>query len=318
MKSVVRKTAIATLILGAGSGCLTLDPFLYTPEVVEMFGWDDDPCDPQLAGELAEVEHQKNGAPAAGCHPSFIPADSRHEGFVQAEGRQVHYVFAHRENARATIFYSHGRSKHLGRYWDRVERLWQLGFSVLIYDYPGYGRSEGEPNEAGIRANAMAAVELLPTLVDVDAENVYFMGYSMGGAPTLAMALFASSGAIDTRPRALVTESAFCSTETLIEDGSYLNLPVEFLAENAFDNCSALSQLDGEFPVLIMHGAGDSFVLPVHAKKLLAASEGEAELFMVAGADHIELPGVGGEAYVNRLVGFLSAGGSSETRPSPD
>ena len=59
--------------------------------------------------------------------------------------REVHYVYAHRPDAAATVLFSHGTTWHLGRYWERAEALWERGLNVMIYDYPGYGRSTGEP-----------------------------------------------------------------------------------------------------------------------------------------------------------------------------
>ncbi|TPV96946.1 MAG: alpha/beta hydrolase [Myxococcales bacterium FL481] len=302
---LVGRTAVAGWACIVATGCSTLDPFFFTNEHSDGYAWDADPCDPQLQGELAEVAHARLGGPPPDCHPSTVPAARRHEGLLTISGRDVHYVFAERIDPIATIFYSHGRSQHLGRYWDRVELLWNLGYSVMIYDYPGYGRSEGEPDEQGIYASAVAVFERLRTMPGVDLDAVYLYGYSLGGAPTYELARRASHGELSPVPRGVISESAFCSTETLVQDGAYLNLPVEFVATNRFDSCSAISKLDPQLPVLILHGTKDTFLLPVHARKLRDASQGRAQLTWIDGADHIEIPTIGDTTYLDAVAGFI-------------
>ncbi len=295
---------LAAAVLGCS--CLTLDPFFFGNESVESYGWDDSPCDPQLLGELAEAEHELRGGPEPSCHPSTIPPEARTEDFVLAEGVRIHYVYAERQDAIATVFYSHGTGRHIGRYWDRVELMWELGFNVMIYDYPGYGRSGGEPDEAGVYAAAEAAFAVLPDMPGVDPQRVFLMGYSLGGAPTYEMALRGSRGQLPITPRGVVSEAAFCSTEALIEDGARLDLPVEFLSNNRFDNCAKISKLDRDLPVMILHGGSDSFVTPVHARRLEEAAGRAVSLIWVEDADHTQLPTLGGVRYTDALVEFFS------------
>ena len=299
----MKRGALAVVL---ASGCLTLDPFYFGNVPVEEFGWDDDPCDPLLLGELAEAEHELEGGPEPTCHPSRIPAEARTEDFVDADGTAIHYVFAARENAIATIFYSHGTGRHMGRYWDRVELMWELGFNVMIYDYPGYGRSEGEPDETGVYASAAAVLSILPDMPGVDPQRVFFLGYSLGGAPTYEMALRASEGETALVPRGVASEATFCSTEALIEDGSRLDLPLSFLSSYAFDNCTKIGRVDSSIPIMIMHGTGDTFVVPTHARRLRDAAGRDVRFELFEGADHSQVPTVGGDDYERLLVEFFS------------
>lgn len=291
------------------TACLSLDPFFFDAEQVDEYRWDDDPCDPQLQGELSEGEHRLNGGPEPSCHPSRVPPEDRVEDFVTLpDGRRIHYVFAHREGAEATLVFSHGQTKHLGRYWDRVELLWELGYHVMTYDYPGYGRSEGEPDEAGTFASAVAVVEdALPRMPDVDPSRVFFVGYSLGGGPTYELAWRASRGELSVTPLGVISESTFCNSETLAQDGTRLDLPGEFLNEDQWDNCRKIAELDRELPVLILHGSADSFVTPVHARKLEAAATGdEVTLRFAEGAGHSELPTVDRDRYEQWIRDFVT------------
>ncbi len=296
--------------VGLWSACLTVDPFFFDPRPVDReYGWDDDPCDPLLLGEMAEAEHRVNGGPPPSCHPSLVPAEDRVEGFVELDdGRRIHHVFAHRQGATATFVFSHGTSWHLGRYWDRVEMLWGMGYHVLVYDYPGYGRSDGEPDEVGVFESAAAVVEqVLPQMPGVDLTRVFFYGYSLGGAPTFELALRANSDEGSVVPRGVITESTFCSAQTLGQDAARLDLPGEFLAEARWDNCAKIARLDPALPVLLMHGGRDDFIVPVHAKELRDAAIGEdVTLRWVHEADHSELPALGQQEYRGWIEQFVA------------
>ncbi len=279
-------------LAGVMAACLTVDPLFFNGRAVESYDWDADPPDPQLEGELSPA------------HPSAVPAEARVEGLLEVEDRQVHYVYAHRSDAVATVFFSHGTTWHLGRYWERVELLWERGLNVMVYDYPGYGRSTGEPDEAGINANAAAVLELLPTLPDYTPERLIFYGYSLGGAPTYAMAARGVRGE-GLRPDGVISEAAFCSVEALAQDGAFLDLPGSFFSENRFDNCARIAELC-EIPVLIIHGDADTFVVPRQAELLHEAAEGEATLRLVEGGEHSTVPIEGGEAYWGWILDFAT------------
>ncbi len=283
---VVALSILAGLV--AISGCTSLDSFLFNPEVVDEYHWDE--VDPQLDGELTDP------------HPSLVGPDDRFEGFVEVAGRRVHYVFARRPGATDTIFYSHGNRKHLGRYWDRVELMWELGYHVLVYDYPGFGRSEGEPSEQGIYENAEAVLDLLPTLPEVDPARVWLFGYSLGGGPTFELASRAERGQA-LAPLGVITESAFCSVAALVEDGAFLDLPASYVSNFEFDNCAKAATLT--VPMLLIHGADDDFVVPRHAE-MLADRAPRARLEMVPGAGHSDIPLVAGSAYQDWIQAFIS------------
>lgn len=285
----MRALALASLLL-AVPGC-TLDSFLFNGRAVDEYRWDE--ADPQLAGELTDP------------HPSIVPAADRSEGFLEIEGARIHWVFARRDAPIATIVYSHGNRWHLGRYWDRVERMWSRGHSVLIYDYPGYGRSTGSTTEAGVLAAAEAALDHARTLPGVDPDRVIVFGYSLGGGPAYHLAGRAARG--DGPPvRALISESTFCSVEALVQDGSFLDLAPGYFASARLDNCARIAEL-GPMPVLVMHGLADDFVVPRHAEMLRARAAAPPTMFLVPGADHSELPRIDGAGYDAAIDAHVAA-----------
>ena len=222
---------IALLLLG----CLQIEDFFFTNEPIDAYRWDE--AAPELDGDLGEP------------HPSIVPASDRVEGFVTlASGAEVHWVLARRAGADVTFVYAHGSGPHLGRFWDRVERLWSLGDQVLIYDYPGYGRSTGEPSEAALYEAADAIWdEVVPSRAEIDPERTVLYGYSLGGAPTFHLAARTSREA--RRPRGVVAESVWCSIEAQIEDAAFLDLSPELLTHLEMDNCARIAELAPDVPV---------------------------------------------------------------------
>lgn len=294
----------------SASSCLTLDGFLFNGLAVEEYRWDDsDPCDSQLSGDAVYTARQR-GETVPDCHPSLVPPELRIEDFTEIEPGAVpiHYVYAHHDDGpRTTVLYSHGNYHHLGAYWDRVEQLWVWGYNVLIYDYPGYGRSGGETSEAGIYAAAEAAVEVLAGLPGVDPERVVFYGYSLGGAPTYELALRAERGELVLEPRAVVTEAAWCSLDIMVGEATYLGLDKDYLLSVEFESCAKIAQLDPSLPIMHLHGTEDRTVHVENARGLAKAAAGELELHIVEGGEHYDLPWFVPDEYETWMRTFLGA-----------
>lgn len=278
-RTILPLLAALTIALTA---CLGIDTFFFAARAVGSYRFDE--VDPELDGDLS--------AP----HPSLVPADLREEGMLRsADGADIHWVFARHLGGRAhaTIFFSHGNGPHLGRFWDRVEVMWQLGYQVLVYDYPGFGRSTGTPTEVGMYAAGQAALEMLAARADVDPARIVLYGHSLGGAPTYELGARAMRGELgEVRPAAIVTESAWCSMEAMIQDAAFLDVPRELLSHLRFDNCARLAELRG-VPVMLLHGARDRVVPRRQLDLLLAAAAEPPEVHILEDATHVDVSVVG-------------------------
>lgn len=255
------------------SGCFDAGAFFFAPRRLDR-AYDFDEVDPELEGDISEP------------HASIVGPDDREEGFLDAGGLAIHWVLARREGATDAILYSHGNGVHLGHYWDRVERLWELGYTVLIYDYPGYGRSEGDPTEDGVYAAGQAALE---RLAEEGIERIWLYGFSLGGAPTYELAARSERGdAPDVR--GVISEGTFCSAEDLLEDGTQVGIDGHFITQVMLDNCARMRELR-DTPVLILHGTDDRVVLVRHARLLSeAAIATPATVEIIEGATHLDVP----------------------------
>jgi pimeloyl-ACP methyl ester carboxylesterase len=198
-----------------------------------------------------------------------------------------------------TVMYSHGNSHNINRYWDRVELLWELGYRVYIYDYPGFGRSEGEPTSA---ACFSCAGEALESVMDFDLTNIsrlVYYGYSLGGYVAVYLA------AEEWSPPGLVIESSPASTDALLKDSGLLGLPSGIVSADDFNNEERIAEID--CPLLIMHGRIDDYITFDHNAMVLwdLAAQPKDSLW-VADAGHDDLPYVAGDDYGEKLEEFIT------------
>lgn len=287
----MRRWAALSLLLCALPGCRAVDAVFFLPSA-PTDGYDFDGVDPDLDGDISDP------------HPSIVGPDDRREGFVETPSGRVHWVFARRDGATTAILYSHGNAANLGRYWDRVERLWSLGYNVLIYDYAGYGLSEGEPSEAGTFDAAQGALEVLAAQPEV--ERVWLYGYSLGGAPTYELAARAERGEAP-RVEGAISESAWCSVREVLSDGAQVGVPSHFVTDLEMDSCARVRELEAT-PLLLMHGTDDPTIPIRHLHLLEEAAVGlDATAIEVEGAGHHDVPVVAGADYDAWIVARTGA-----------
>jgi fermentation-respiration switch protein FrsA (DUF1100 family) len=187
-----------------------------------------------------------------------------------ADGVKLHGWYAPCQNPRAFMLFFHGNAGNITHRADILRHLvHDVGASVLIVDYRGYGRSEGKPNEATILDDARQAQKWLIEREKISEKDIVLMGESLGGA--VAVDLAAKTGA-----RALVL---ICTFSSLPEVGAYHYpiLPVRWLMRSRFD--SAIKIKDYHGPLLMFHGTPDSIV-PIQFGKDLFAAANEPKRFL--------------------------------------
>jgi fermentation-respiration switch protein FrsA (DUF1100 family) len=168
-----------------------------------------------------------------------------------------------------------------------------LGQAVLVYDYPGYGRSTGKPSEAACIASAEAALDCLIREKHVPPEMVILYGGSLGGAMAIDLAV--------RQPyRALLLVSAFTSIPAMARK-QYPWFPIGRFIRNRFDNLARISRCPGR--VFIAHGTADGFVPFWMGEQLFAAAREPKRFFPMVGYDHRHRPG---PDFYNEVQRFLA------------
>src|SRR5262249_28138161 len=150
----------------------------------------------------------------------------------------------------------------------------ELNVSVLIFDYPGFGRSEGKPSEPGCYAAADTAYDWLSERVPP--AQIILYGKSLGGGVAVELAR--------RRPhRALGLVKTSTSWQTRAQKMSP-SLPCHWLVRNRFESINKISQCTR--PVFVAHGDCDSLIPCSHGEKLYAAANEPKQFLYMPGCDH--------------------------------
>lgn len=215
--------------------------------------------------------------------------------FEADDGTKLHAWYFEHPKPKAVVLYAHGNGGHLAHRAPLMEYLRErLEVSVLIFDYRGYGRSDGVPNVVGILQDARAARSKLSTLASVAESDIVLMGRSLGGA-------VAADLTRDVTPRALILESTFSSFKDIAEVAapslSWL-VPKEKL-----NSLSALADYSG--PLLQSHGNRDATIPFALGQKLYQAAGEPKQFLVIDGGSHNSQQGWEYYAELNRFLDSL-------------
>jgi len=197
-------------------------------------------------------------------------------------------------NARGTLLFSHGNAGNISHRLESIRQFRGLGLDVFIYDYRGYGESQGKPSEEGTYRDAEAAWRYLAETRRVPPERLVYFGRSLGAA-------VASQLATRYPPQALIVESAFTSVPDFGTE-VYPWLPVRFLARLQYPTRDNLRSL--RVPVLVVHSRNDEIVPFRHGEALYQAAN-EPKAFLEIRGGHNDGFLVSGKHYTEGIDLFL-------------
>jgi uncharacterized protein len=211
------------------------------------------------------------------------------------DGTRLHGWFVPHEHPRAVILFSHGNGGNLSHRVDILRDLHHLGAAVMIFDYRGYGRSEGSPDEAGILSDARAARAWLAKRAAIDEKQIVQMGESLGGGVSVDLA--AADGA-----RGLVLISTFTSLPDAAA-AHYPWLPVRLLMHTRLDSLAKIGNYHG--PLLQVHGDADRIVPFALGKRLFEAANEPKRFVVIPGGDHNDPPAAEFYQALDQFLGEL-------------
>ncbi len=190
--------------------------------------------------------------PAGNWEPGYSHEDVE---FTSADGVKIHGWLMRCTEVRETpryFLYCHGNGENVSHAcsWAGIEIVSQLHGNVFVFDYRGYGKSEGSPHESGIKLDAERALDVFCDKFDIKSSEVILVGQSLGGA--VATHLAATKGC-----KALVLQKTFTSLPD-VALSKYPFVPVHYLMRNQFDSEKAIDAYDG--PLHQSHGEADRIV----------------------------------------------------------
>jgi len=274
-----------------------------------------DQADPRLHGLPDSVQLRLTAEDGVRIHAWWTPA--RRE--VDGTGR-----------SRGAVVYCHGNAESMATRAFIADRLARLGFDSLLFDYRGYGRSEGRASEEGLAMDARAAWRRAVEERGVAPDRVILMGHSLGSAVATRLALEVQAGEVgveaedDPGPAALVVGSPFPDMPTLF--AHHVPILPRFMLQwrsERFDAGRRLGEVRA--PVLALTGERDTTIPPALSRAVVEAAQhpgdqpvgrsaGAREL-VTAPAEHGTL--MGDPTVWRALVRFLAAAVADAGDPGP-
>ena len=207
------------------------------------------------------------------------------------------------------ILYCHGQTRHMDHYWQRAKLLANCGgkerYGVLMFDYRGYGKSEGTPTEQGIYEDVRAAYQWLLN-EGASSQRIIIYGFSLGSAPATDLAAYGMSNEF---PVKLILESPFASTDFIAQESTLIEVSASYITDLEFDNAEKIKLVDQ--PLMWMHGIEDDYVAITNGEAIISNYSGVDSTYVrVEGANHGQ-DGVpqtmGYQNYLNAVQEFIES-----------
>jgi fermentation-respiration switch protein FrsA (DUF1100 family) len=230
-----------------------------------------------------------------GVTPNVVGLEYEPVKIVTDDGVLLDGWFVPAKNPRGVLLFFHGNAGNISHRVDSLKIFNKLGLSTLIFDYRGYGLSEGAISEEGSYRDAEAAWRFL-TERKFSTEKIVIFGRSLGAA-------IAAHLASRHTPGALIIEAGFVSIPEL-GGKLYPWLPVRWLVRFAYDTAAYLSKVS--CPVLIVHSPDDEIIPFTQGRKLFENAIQPKRFLQIRGG-HNDGFLVSGRDYIDGLDDFLSA-----------
>ena len=231
-----------------------------------------------------------------------LPRGGEDVWFETTDGVRLHgwLVRSPGQPAPATVIYCHGNGGNVSYLGWMAEELSDRGFDVLLFDYRGYGRSEGAvAGERGLYADADAAYDFAVGRLGVEPASLILYGQSLGTVAATDLASRKECGA-------LILESGLSSAAAMA--GTIFPWLPKFargLTRNKLDSVGKLPRV--RCPVLVAHGGRDVTIPVEQGRELHDAAPEPKKLVIIPTAGHNDLVAVGGERYLDELAAFINS-----------
>ena len=228
--------------------------------------------------------------------PPFVPG--MREVFIEcADGKTINGLYSPGSDEKPVILMFHGNAGNIIHREFLIKGFHRLGYSTLITDFHGYGKSEGSPSEHAFYLDGEAAVSWLDSEIGTKPENIVVFAKSIGSGVGCELA-------VRHQVKGLILETPFASTSAVASSHFPYNLlPTSLLILDKFANIKKINRVNT--PLLFIHGTRDRIVPCKNSKRLFEKAEEPKELYLIEGAGHNNVQDKGGKEYWEKVDSWI-------------
>jgi fermentation-respiration switch protein FrsA (DUF1100 family) len=225
---------------------------------------------------------------------SEMPLPIKDVWFTAGDGVKLHGWYVPSEGAVGTLLFFHGNAGNITHRLENIFFLHHLKLNVFIFDYRGFGRSEGDPDEEGIYLDSQAAYDTALAQPGVSPSSLFIFGRSLGG-------VFAAYTASKNPAAGLILESTF----TNAVDWADRKMPVipSWYISSKLNTLGHVENL--KMPKLFLHGTKDNIIPYTLGRELYIKAAEPKEFYSIIGAGHNNTWRVGGKKYFDAIKEFV-------------
>jgi fermentation-respiration switch protein FrsA (DUF1100 family) len=192
-----------------------------------------------------------------------------------ADGERLHAWVMRAPAPRANVVYFHGNGANLSNWSPILTGIVKRGYSVVAFDYRGYGNSTGHPTERGLYRDVDAVVKYASSARSEPIPTIYW-GRSLGAA-------MAGYAATVEPPDGIILESGFANVRAAVRDSAIL-VALSSFSSYRFPTAEFVNR--AKRPALVMHGSRDSVIPFARGRELFDALAVPKEFVVIEGGDH--------------------------------
>lgn len=221
-------------------------------------------------------------------HPAFYKDNNNILKIITDDGTPISAVYLESPGAGFTILYNHGNAEDIGDIQPLLEDFRAHGYSVIAYDYHGYGTSEGKSTEKNAYADIEAVYKYLIENKKVPPNKIIAVGFSLGNGPTTYLAEKYDLAGV-------VLQAPFITAFRVVT-----HIPI--LPFDRFRNIARIKHI--KEPILIIHGTADELIPVQHGRKLYELANAPKSFLWVEEAGHFDIVDKAGQLYWDKLAIF--------------
>jgi len=202
--------------------------------------------------------------------------NSQQQAFINGHCGKLHAIIWRINNAKGTIMMFHGNGESLASINDYAYAFHALGYNLMAWDYPGYGRStDCWFSQDDLLADAETAYQWLAT--QEDPKRIVIFGYSIGTGIALSVAA-------NHQQNPVYLVAGYDSLLNIAKDRMLSIIPVSLLMRYPMNTAAWIAKI--KQPIYLIHGVKDRLILPSRAEAMVQAAQGKIKIEWVQGAGH--------------------------------